>query len=272
MPIPRIIHQTVRDKNTLDPVFSENISSLTSLNQGWSISLYDDKDIYSFISSNYDNDILNSYVSINPRYGAAKADFFRYLLLYRHGGVYLDIKSTVTRKLDDVIKPDDSYLLSYWANKKGEPFEGWGDHGKIGATGGFQEFQQWHIVAASGHPFLERVILNVNRNIKDYNMLVDGVGKGAVMNVTGPIAYTKSINPILDKANFRLVDMQALGFVYSIFDPENKAFSNKMAMPHESLFKDHYRYLSEPLVQKLNRNSPCPCGSGERYKHCHGRF
>jgi mannosyltransferase OCH1-like enzyme len=272
MSIPHIIHQTVRDKKTLEPIFSDNISSLTAINEGWDIVLYDDKDIYSFISSNYDKDILDSYLTINPRYGAAKADFFRYLLLYRYGGVYLDIKSTATRKLDEVIRPDDSYLLSYWANKKGEPYEGWGIHGKIGVRGSFQEFQQWQIVAAPEHPFLERVIMNVNRNIKDYNVLVDGVGKNAVMNVTGPIAYTKSIRPLLDSAAFRLVDIRTLGFVYSIFDPDNKMFSHGMTLPHEKLFKDHYRYLSEPLVQRLSRNSPCPCGSGERYKNCHGRF
>jgi preprotein translocase subunit SecA len=26
------------------------------------------------------------------------------------------------------------------------------------------------------------------------------------------------------------------------------------------------------LVEKLGRNDPCPCGSGKKYKHCHGRF
>ncbi|MCX8012944.1 MAG: SEC-C metal-binding domain-containing protein, partial [Rectinema sp.] len=23
--------------------------------------------------------------------------------------------------------------------------------------------------------------------------------------------------------------------------------------------------------QKIGRNDPCPCGSGKKYKHCHGR-
>lgn len=26
------------------------------------------------------------------------------------------------------------------------------------------------------------------------------------------------------------------------------------------------------LVEKLGRNDPCPCGSGKKYKHCHGAF
>ena len=25
-------------------------------------------------------------------------------------------------------------------------------------------------------------------------------------------------------------------------------------------------------VQKVGRNDPCPCGSGKKYKHCHGQL
>jgi preprotein translocase subunit SecA len=31
----------------------------------------------------------------------------------------------------------------------------------------------------------------------------------------------------------------------------------------------------EPMLrssQKVGRNDPCPCGSGKKYKHCHGRL
>ena len=26
-----------------------------------------------------------------------------------------------------------------------------------------------------------------------------------------------------------------------------------------------------PLGAQTGRNDPCPCGSGKKYKHCHGR-
>ena len=29
---------------------------------------------------------------------------------------------------------------------------------------------------------------------------------------------------------------------------------------------------SEPPVAKIGRNDPCPCGSGKKYKHCHGKL
>ncbi len=25
------------------------------------------------------------------------------------------------------------------------------------------------------------------------------------------------------------------------------------------------------VEKKISRNAPCPCGSGKKYKHCHGR-
>jgi preprotein translocase subunit SecA len=27
---------------------------------------------------------------------------------------------------------------------------------------------------------------------------------------------------------------------------------------------------SDPAVARVGRNDPCPCGSGKKYKHCHG--
>jgi len=27
-----------------------------------------------------------------------------------------------------------------------------------------------------------------------------------------------------------------------------------------------------PAVPRVGRNEPCPCGSGKKYKHCHGRL
>ena len=29
---------------------------------------------------------------------------------------------------------------------------------------------------------------------------------------------------------------------------------------------------TEENVVKVGRNDPCPCGSGKKYKHCHGRL
>jgi|SRR5687767_3858741 Tetratricopeptide repeat/SEC-C motif len=33
----------------------------------------------------------------------------------------------------------------------------------------------------------------------------------------------------------------------------------------------HLRSISKPKYSKLGRNAPCPCGSGKKYKRCHGQ-
>ena len=85
MTIPKVIHQTVANKQQLHPAFAENISMLRELNPGWEHRLYDDDEILQFINTFFDSDVIRAYERINPLYGPARADFFRYLLLYRVG-------------------------------------------------------------------------------------------------------------------------------------------------------------------------------------------
>jgi len=215
------------------------------LNPGRTLTVHDEAQRIEFIRKNFDREMVRTYSSINPRYGPARADLFRYLLLYQRGGVYLDLKSSATRCLDDVILGTDHYLLSHWDNARGRPFEGWGVHAETPFPG---EFQQWHIAAAPRHPFLERVIRCVQMNIETYDPSLDGTGKRAVLRVTGPIAYTNAIRPLLGKSNARLVNIGDLGFVYSIFNPTNALFKSTGRLAHEALTPQYYRTLTEPLV------------------------
>ena len=40
----------------------------------------------------------------------------------------------------------------------------------------------------------------------------------------------------------------------------------------ESALNDYLGPQPDNPQLKLGRNDPCPCGSGKKYKHCHGRF
>jgi hypothetical protein len=241
--IPKIIHQTYPDAHqNLPSILEENVQRIKALNPGWEHRLYDDVDIAEFIESTYGPRVLDYYNRLNGKYGAARADLFRYLLLYRHGGVYLDIKASLERPLDSVLLPDDVYLLSRWRNGKGEPFEGWGIHSRLRKIGR-QEFQQWHIIAAPGHPFLRAVIERVLRNIDSYSPAWHETGRSGVLGLTGPIAYTLAITPLLRQHRHRLVDSHdELGLIYSIF-------TSAIYEAHKSVFKYHYTELTEPVVK-----------------------
>ncbi len=235
--IPKIIHQTLPSKQKIDPAFQENIANLKRLNPGWEHRLYDDEDIPVFILNHYRQDVLDCYDLIDPRYGPARADFFRYLLMNVEGGVYLDIKSTAIRPLDDVLHDEDEYILSHWRNQSHEEFAGWGRWGGLGPEG---EYQQWHIICAPRHPFLDAVIKKVQGNIEGCFASENCSGQDAVVNMTGPVAYTKAIQPILTKHPHRKVHIEDLGFRYTIFSKIDH---------HAKLSELHYTKLEVPILR-----------------------
>lgn len=230
--IPKKIFQLIQDKTNISPEFKENMDFIKSLHPDWKYTLYDDKDIREYIRHNYGEEMLNYYSKINPKYGAAKADFFRYLLIYREGGAYFDIKSAPTLSLDTIILPDDEYILSHW---DGPMFP------VVNNIRG--EYQQWYIIAKPKHPFLKEVIDKVIRNIDNYTVDRFGTGKIGVLRVTGPIVYTNAISPILNNHNHRFIDLNEFaGLIY-----------NNIQKSHVNLFnKTHYSKLSEPIIISTN--------------------
>ena len=222
--IPRIIHQTFKT-NDLPTELNVVVKRLQDMNPTFEYRYYDDEGCIEFIKENYDEETLKLYLSINSIYGSSRADFFRYLLMYKVGGVYLDIKSCTTIPLEETLLPTDEYLLTHWEGLD------WADE----LNYQFGEFQNWHIICRPKHPFLYRVIEIVKENIKNY---IDGDSKLDVLRVTGPIAYSRGILELLSthKTNqfnspvreFLLENEIGLGYVqtsthhYHIYD---KSFS-----------------------------------------------
>jgi hypothetical protein len=239
--VPKILHQIYFSENALPEKLKNNMLRLKIMNRDWEHRLYEMDHMIDFILTHYGKKMLSYFSRINPKYGAVKADLFRYLLMYECGGVYLDIKSTLIVPLNVTIKSDDHYLLSHWRNKQGETFHRWGMHDEVRFTGA-GEFQQWHIIAEPGHPFLRAVIERVISNIDQYKSSADGVGFHGVMRLASGIPYTLAIWPLLKQFSHRLVDSQfELGLVYSIYE--------KTWLSHNELFGDaDYRYQVEPII------------------------
>ncbi|MHA0337026.1 glycosyltransferase family 32 protein [Sphingomonas aquatilis] len=234
--IPRILHQTYPTKTLPEPLAS-NVLALRTLNLDWEYRLYDDADIERFIAEEYGPAVLKRYLRISPSYGAARADLFRYLLIYRQGGLYLDIKSTADRPLNDVFGATDHFVVSQWDNAPGREHEIWGLHPDLAHVPG-GEFQQWFIASAPGHPFLRAVIERVLGNIERYNPFRDGVGL-EVVRVTGPVAYTFAIEPLLARYPHRRVASEAtLGLRYSVM-----AYH-----AHHVHFRGHYSQRMTPII------------------------
>jgi mannosyltransferase OCH1-like enzyme len=231
--IPKKIFQLIPDKNKIHPDFLQNIDYIKNLNPDWEYILMDDKDIDEYIKKYYPH-LIYYYNRINPKYGAARADFFRYLLMYKEGGAYFDIKSASRFPLNNILKYDDEYILSHFD---------WECHRDY-LKHPYGEFQQWHIICRPNHPYLKAVIEKVIDNIESYNIDI-GTGKGAVLKVTGPIAYTQAILPILNYNNYRESEFdEMIGLVYNNLDSFNKKESS-----HVNKFsKTHYSMIDEPVI------------------------
>jgi FkbM family methyltransferase len=233
--IPRIIHQTYKT-NELPVELSNNVEQLKKMNPTFEYRFYNDEDCVNFIKENYPEETLKLYLTINDSYGPAKADYFRYLLMYKVGGVYLDIKSTTTVPLEDTLLYTDEYLLSHWPGKD------WSD--ELGYSLG--EFQNWHIICKPEHPFLKKTIELVEDNIRNYT---DGAGKEAVLRTTGPIAYSKAILSLLNDYRPLMTDSPVRE--YQVSEEIGLTYMNTN-VHHHSLYKgypDNEKLINDSLVK-----------------------
>ncbi|WP_442589792.1 glycosyltransferase family 32 protein [Pedobacter sp. AW31-3R] len=171
MSIPKIIHQTFKTSG-LPLITRWHISKFRKRNPEYAYEFYDDERIEQFIADEYNEEILQLYRKINI--GAAKADFFRYLILFKKGGIYLDIDSSISGKLKDFIQPNDSAIISSEKNPG--------------------VFVQWALIFEANHPFLNRTIELVCENIRKNTYPHD------VHQMTGPSVYTKAIQECLKKS------------------------------------------------------------------------
>ena len=87
--IPTNIFQTWHTKN-LPPLMQKAVQQVKTFNPRFKHYLFDDNDCREFIRNNFSEEILNAYDRLIP--GAYKADLWRYCVLYKLGGIYLDIK------------------------------------------------------------------------------------------------------------------------------------------------------------------------------------
>jgi len=87
--IPLTIYQTWYTK-TLPPHMQKVVDQLKLQNPEFNYELYDDNDCREFIRLHFAPDVLHAYDTMIP--GAYKADLWRYCILYKNGGIYMDIK------------------------------------------------------------------------------------------------------------------------------------------------------------------------------------
>lgn len=113
--IARIIWQTNYTNRVTLPVYINYLFNRL-LSYDYEYRFMTTEDRADFIRSNYSEDIFKNYSRI--QIGAAQADFWRLLVLYKHGGIYMDIDAHLIWPLSMIINTEveEAYIVI----KKGE--------------------------------------------------------------------------------------------------------------------------------------------------------
>ncbi|MDH6254236.1 mannosyltransferase OCH1-like enzyme [Chryseobacterium sp. H1D6B] len=168
MPIPKQIFQTFKSKK-LPWLTQLHIWNMKRKNREYSYHFYDDHDIEKFITDEFPPEYIENYNKLTI--GAAKADFFRYAVLYKKGGIYLDIDSAVTKPLKYLINEEDEAVIS------------------IERHAGL--YVQWALIFNKNHPFLKKTLELMIDNIKTHRYPHN------IHATTGPTVFSNAIDTSL---------------------------------------------------------------------------
>jgi mannosyltransferase OCH1-like enzyme len=112
--IPRTIYQTFKTNKVSANMFYA-VQTWLQFNPEYSYEFYDDQRQEEYVRNfdceglNFTNEELNkAYDSI--KIPAGKADIWRYLIIYKNGGVYVDIDTICQVPLSQYVNPDDTIV------------------------------------------------------------------------------------------------------------------------------------------------------------------
>jgi mannosyltransferase OCH1-like enzyme len=103
--------------------------------------------------------------------GAGQADFWRVLVLQKHGGVYLDIDAHTVTSLDNIIRPEDDEIFILMKDGK---------------------FTNYFIASVPDNPDIKKIIGQIIINI-------DNEATNSIFSMTGPEVF----NNVLDAKKVR---------------------------------------------------------------------
>lgn len=248
--VPNIVHQTFISRN-LPPEISKIVLHNKRVCSQCKFIFYDDEECDNFIKTNFEQRTYDAYKKINDVYGAMKADFFRYCVLYKIGGIYLDIKSLIKVPLFKLINKSDICILDKLRNDK-EPY-------RIRSP----TYEQWLLIFAPNHPYLLEMInlmvhcieIQYTPKLIKYRLDTKGIPKlirhrldtkGKILHVTGPDAFTKAIKSYVKKNNNKVL--------HRCIDYDNYFEINILGSGYKKMYsrynKKHYSQYNEPLYKQ----------------------
>lgn len=224
--IEKNIYQTYFTKELPNSIV-QIIEQLKYYNPCYSYHFFDDKDIYEFINDTFDQQIVDAYNKL--QIGAAKADYWRYLVLYKNGGVYLDIDSFINCPIDTIIDDNDKALFTRERNPV--------------------SFAQFCLFICKEHPVLLKTIEAVTQKILNNT-------KAELDFITGPIVMSQAIEEHYKKLQLDRSLWYTEDYIINnnLSDHTTSDHARFMGYDYNGLvtFKHSYSYLLyEPYMRKI---------------------
>lgn len=105
--VPYIIVQTMKTNLVPEDMYKAAMSFVEK-NPEYDYYFYDDEGCKKFIKENYPETYLSCFNMLKA--GAAKADLFRWLFLYKKGGVYVDIDAVCNKSIEALFEENLDFL------------------------------------------------------------------------------------------------------------------------------------------------------------------
>lgn len=274
-----------------------NIKNEIEINPSWSVHICDNIAKDSFMETFFPNtSLLKSYRNINPVIaGAAKADIWRYAMLFVFGGVYIDSDSQLRTSLNDVINPADEMILAFennhfdgdWCYSPNSEFATRNvirKNPQVEKMGIFKGriLTNWCIMSAPGHIFLSSALetfvkLSRAEFLRLSNLKIslwDPFSKYVYCS-TGPSMFTASARKVMIENSFtngsftrnKVSRDKSREIVHgrSTYRLASKDFGHEggvfKAVRNTKADKDHYSQIVPSKVRQLlhHRNPFCIC-------------
>jgi hypothetical protein len=169
--IPRVFMRTGPwERDAIPPPARAAMDAALALNPQYTMHYYSDADVTAYIAAHYPQ-YAALYASIRP--GAYRADLWRLLYLYDHGGVYNDAGHTYTVPMSAILDESDEFVSAVEIGYK------WALHNAFLAV-----YPRHALIRA----MLEHVVANVRAQSYGENSL----------DITGPCALGRAFNRFFD--------------------------------------------------------------------------
>ncbi len=170
--IPKVIYQT-NERSMIPEGMYHSCLTILKDNPEYSYFYFDDASARDYLAKNFSARILKAYDDLIP--GAYKADLFRYCILYKLGGVYIDTGMVSENSLRECLKSDDTFVSPE-------------DDGTAGVYNAF-------MACIPRHPVVEAAILNSLENIEKRSY-----GSNPLA-VTGPVLLADALKSVVGDFN-----------------------------------------------------------------------